>query len=138
MDRDFRRAIKSPRRPPRLSVVVNTFALFCRRRKEVVVNLILLPILVSVLGVGLFSIPALIGGAMMFSRTTASLGKRILVYTFCSLLLGLVFCWIGFALMLFEFFTGRTDPPFFIVWAGGSFGIVLGAILAHRYLLGEQ
>jgi hypothetical protein len=114
-----------------------------RWRKEIGVNLLLMPILVSLFGVGLFSIPALIGGAMLFSRATSAIGKRILIYSSCSLLVGVVCCWIGFALMLFVWLplshwlglrTVLIDPPVAIFWASGPFGIVLGAILARRFL----
>jgi hypothetical protein len=125
-----------------------------RWRKEVGVNLLLMPIFVSLFGVGLFSIAALIGGAMLFSRATAAIGERILIYSFWSLLVGVVCCWIGFALMLFVWLRlgrwvgplGRwiglrnllIDPPFAIFWASGPFGIVLGAILARRFLRGKR
>jgi hypothetical protein len=105
-----------------------------------------MPILVSLFGVGLFSIPALIGGAMLFGRATAAFGKRILIYSSCLLLVGVVCCWIGFALMLFVWSQERRwvglrtvliDPPIAIFWASGPFGIGLGAILARRFLRGN-
>ena len=110
-------------------------------------NLLVLPIYASLFGAALFLIAALIGGAMLFSRATAANGKRILIYSFCSLLGGVVFCWIGFALMVFAWLpksgllglrTRPNVPPIAIFWASGTFGIVLGAILAHRFLEGEQ
>jgi hypothetical protein len=106
-----------------------------------------MPIVVSLFGVGLFSILALIGGAMLFSRATAPIGKRILIYSFCSFLVGVVCCWIGYALMLFIWLplshwlglrTVLIDPPLAIFWVSGPFGIVLGAILARRLLRGKH
>jgi hypothetical protein len=91
-----------------------------------------MPILVSLLGAGLFSIPALVGAAMLFGRTTAELGKRILTYSLCTLVVGVACCWLGFALMMFVW--SRGDPAVMLFWASIPLGLLLGPILAHRFL----
>jgi hypothetical protein len=106
-----------------------------------------MPILVSLLDIGLFSIPMLVAAAMLLGRTTADIGKRILIYCSCASLMGLAFCWIGYALMLFlwplerhavGFGNVRVPVPFAIFWASGPLGIVHGAILARLFLQGER
>jgi len=63
--------------------------------------LILMPIAVTVFGICLFSIPLLVGGAMLRGRTSNSFGKKILTYSSCALSGGVVCRWIAFIVMLF-------------------------------------
>ncbi len=106
-------------------------------------ELILMPIVVTVVGVLLFSIPALIGAAMLLGPATAQPGKRVLVYSACSLAAGLACCWSGFALMLLLGPSGGPavrwgnlliSYPVAVFWASGPIGLVLGTILARRVL----
>jgi hypothetical protein len=111
------------------------------------VNLILMPIVASLFGVSLFAISALIGGAMLFGQATADRGKRILIYSLYSLSFGLTCCWIGFALMLGLWSLERHSVQFgnvilslavAIFWVSGPAGIVLGVIMARRFLRGNR
>jgi hypothetical protein len=108
-------------------------------------NLLLLPIVVSIFGVILFSIPILVGVGILIPKRTAPLGKRILIYSSLSFLGGLVGCWIGFGLMLlawpswsdFLLIHTRTmnlSLPVALGWVSGPIGVVLGAMLARRVL----
>jgi hypothetical protein len=107
------------------------------------VDLKLMPILISLLGAGLFVIPILVGGAMRLVPRTADLGRRVLVYASFSLLVGLACCWIWFGLLFLPFslpfVPARFSGVLFSLWAAGVWasaliGIVLGATLAHRFL----
>jgi hypothetical protein len=102
-----------------------------------------MPILISLFGAGLSSIPILVGGAMWLVPRTADLGRRVLVYASFSLLVGLACCWIWFGLLLLPFSLPFIPARFSdvlltlwaaIMWASAPIGIVLGAILAHRFL----
>jgi hypothetical protein len=103
-----------------------------------------MPIAVSLFGLCIFALPILIGAFMLLGRTTAALGRKILVYSCLSLLVGLVFCWTGFALMLLLFwplqyrtvrFGAAVVPlPVAIFWVSGPLGVLLGVIYA-RYVL---
>ena len=68
--------------------------------QELLVNLLLIPILVSALGACLFLLAAVAGCNMLFFRRTASIGKHLLIYATASLTAGLAGCWLGFPLML--------------------------------------
>jgi hypothetical protein len=109
------------------------------------VNLLLLPIVVSIYCALGFSAPILIGAGMLIHRGTARLGRRILVYSSTSLLAGLVGCWIGFGLMLMAWpawesylliqtRTYTLSLPVALCWAGGPAGIAIGAVMARRLL----
>ena len=108
-----------------------------------------MPIVVSLSGVILFSIPILVGVGMLFFQGTAPLGKRILIYSSLSFLVGLVGCWIGFGLLLL-LWSSSLDLTLIqnrnlnlslgasVFWVSGPVGVVLGAILARRVLEGKR
>jgi hypothetical protein len=111
-------------------------------------NLLLLPIMVSVVGLALFFVLMLVAFALLLNKKTARTGKRLLVYFSFSLVLGLVFCWIDFGLLLLYFWpleryvirigNANLQLPIALFLAGGPTGIVLGAIVANRFLVSES
>ena len=114
-----------------------------RRGAQIVVNLLLMPILVSSVGLVLLAISAAVGGVMLLSRTTAGIGRKWLVYSLSSLTAGVVSCWAGFGAMIafwplegqaVHFGNAIIPVPFAIFWASARCGMLVGVILAHGFL----
>jgi hypothetical protein len=102
------------------------------------VNLILLPVFVSIAGVCVFLLPILAGGVMLLRRSTAGHGKAVLINAAVSFLVGLACVWVGFALMLLAWQLGPFAPSIeratiLAFWASGPLGALLGLFLARRF-----
>ena len=108
----------------------------------------IISIIISCFLVSLFLLPLLTGGILLFDKTTARTGKRVLSYAFASLSCGVACCWMSFMLLMIIMAVMGAKPTkhqndvatfFAIVWAmSGPIGCIAGAFVAWRFLGGKR